>query len=392
MLEAWITSNWQKRGLLAWLLLPLSWLYTAITSIRRCLYRHSLWQQYAAPVPVVVVGNIYVGGTGKTPVILSLITALRERGWHPGLVSRGYGSISKNQPVCGQGLLDAQVFGDEPSMISHKTQVPVSVHPSRATACQALLQFDPSINVILSDDGLQHWQLQRDIEIIVQDERGCGNGFVLPAGPLREPKVRLTQVNAILTRSLPEQLSQPVPNTSVLQCRFAVQVQTFVHLQSGTTMDASTFASHLNHTPNRHKDSTVTHFAAPAVPVLAMAGIGVPERFFRDLRAHGIQPARSLPLPDHGAITAKWIAELPERTILMTEKDAARLIHTYSRPVDQPVPMAEIDLATTNPSGDRQLLCPNADPRIWIGVAATLWQNDSFFDWLDRQLHQLPRC
>jgi len=369
MWQTWISRQWQKRGVLAWVLLPLSLVYGLVCLVKKKLYQTGLLKSYQPPVPVVVVGNIYVGGTGKTPVILSLISGLRQRGWTPGLVSRGYGSGKKSSPATGAGHIDASQFGDETAMVSQKTGISVSVFHDRAAAVQHLLQFDPAVDIILSDDGLQHWKLGRDIELLVQDERRTGNGWLIPAGPLREPVSRLSDVDAILTRT-----TMPTPTDSSVgqnprQFQFAVTIQHFTHLQSGQTLDIDSFIEHISQ-PGRQATKHV----------LAMAGIGVPERFFNELRQLGVDPKRCIPLPDHGRIDPRWLASQSEDIILMTEKDAIKLIdHSQNAQTGKPSSLHE-----------GLLFDPVADPRIWVGVADAVWlNNNGILEWLDARLRDL---
>ena len=364
-------SQWQQRGLVSWVLRPMSWLYWLVVIIRESMFRFGFSKTFKPEIPVIVVGNIYVGGTGKTPVILSLIEALRARGWHPGLVSRGYGAQASRDPVCGRGSLDALRFGDEPAMIALKTGASIAVHPDRVRAVQALMVFDPEVDVVLSDDGLQHWRLGRDVELLVQDERGTGNGLVLPAGPLREPASRMNRVQAILTRRPVGELRATKADANVLRADFALKVDRFRHLQTGLEVGPGEFV-------RRISDSR---------GVLAVAGIGVPERFFSDLRSLGVTPSRTLALADHGHIDATWLSEQPEQTILITEKDAVKL-----RTTD---PSKHLNVkagsTTTNPVKPRsiKLGVADADERIWVGLANSHWDDEVFFDWLDALLRNL---
>lgn len=371
MRQAWMRSQWQQRGLISWVLRPVSWLYWLVVIIRESMFRFGFRKTLKPEIPVVVVGNIYVGGTGKTPVILSLFDALRARGWHPGLVSRGYGAQASRDPVCGRGSLDALRFGDEPAMIALKTGASIAVHPDRVRAVQALMVFDPEVDVVLSDDGLQHWRLGRDVELLVQDERGTGNGLVLPAGPLREPASRMNRVQGILTRRPVGELRATKADANVLRADFALKVDRFRHLQTGLEVCPGEFF-------RRISDSR---------GVLAVAGIGVPERFFSDLRSLGVTPSRTLALADHGHIDATWLSEQPEQTILITEKDAVKL-----RTTD---PSKHLNVkagsTTTNPvnPGSTKLGVADADERIWVGLANSHWADEVFFDWLDALLRNL---
>ena len=181
-----LTKTWQRRGWLAWLLWPLSWPYGLLVRIRRALYRLDWLTSERLPVPVVVVGNVVAGGAGKTPAVMALVQHLQARGIQVGVISRGYGRRSQE---CLEVFTDSAIdeVGDEPALIRRRTSAPVFVAAKRAQAGRALLDQHPQIQLIVCDDGLQHLQLQRDLEIGVFDDRGVGNGFLLPAGPLREP-------------------------------------------------------------------------------------------------------------------------------------------------------------------------------------------------------------
>ncbi len=184
-LEDLMLAIWSRRGVPSTLLLPLSWLYGRLSARRLRAGARTAWK---APVPVVVVGNILVGGTGKTPVTIAVCQALQARGWHPGIVSRGYGVTVGPEPRLSDAGGDAPRLGDEPALIHTATGAPVAVHPRRARAAATLLAAHPEVDVLIADDGLQHTALARDLELIVQDGRGVGNGRLLPAGPLREPR------------------------------------------------------------------------------------------------------------------------------------------------------------------------------------------------------------
>jgi len=330
--------HWQHDGWLATLLRPLSALTAWHVARRREQYQSGRRPVYRAPVPVVVIGNIYVGGTGKTPVVIATVQALRERGWTPGVISRGYGIRIGPQPRVGQGDLAPASYGDEPALIARATGAPVAVHPRRALAAQALLQRHPQVDVIVSDDGLQHLALARDVEIAVQDERGVGNGRLLPAGPLRESAARLDTVDAVITNRAP---GSPAPaGAGPRRADMRLEPDAARHLQSGARRPLADFA-----------DTS----AFPAVA--AAAGIGNPERYFATLRAAGVRPAPCLALPDHYDYRRSPFDAVTADAILITSKDAIKC-----RGLD--------------------------DPRLWeVPVQARL-SDPGLFDWLAARLRR----
>jgi tetraacyldisaccharide 4'-kinase len=296
-IEARLTQEWRRRGPVAWALTPLAAMFGAVTALRRAAYRTGWLKSVRVPVPVVVVGNVTVGGTGKTPTVIALIDALRSAGFTPGVVSRGYGAkVARPTPVSPQ--TPARVCGDEPLLIARRTRVPVWVSPDRVAAAQALVAAHRDVDVIVSDDGLQHYRLARDVELVVFDHRLGGNGFLLPAGPLREPLSRVrdaTLINNPFERALP-----PWPNT------FALQV-------------VPGDAWHLSNPTLRRP---LAQFANQRV--VAAAGIGAPERFFAMVRAAGLAP-HTLAFPDHHAFDTNPFADVTADAILVTEKDAVKL-------------------------------------------------------------------
>jgi len=289
-----LTDAWQHRGWLAWLLWPLSLLYGLLVRLRRALYREGWLTSERLPVPVIVVGNVVAGGAGKTPVVIALVQHLRARGFQVGVVSRGYGRRSQE---CLEVFVDSAVqdVGDEPVLIRRRTSAPVFVAASRAQAGRALLDEHPRIQLIVCDDGLQHTQLQRDLEIGVFDDRGVGNGFLLPAGPLREPWPRALDM-------LLHTGQQPA---------FADGFRASRQL-----------ASHAL----RADDSRVALADLVAgKPLLAVAAIAKPEAFFAMLRARGLPLAKTIALPDHADFSG-WASNADGAcTVLCTEKDAVKL-------------------------------------------------------------------
>lgn len=298
---------WQSKGLASTLLLPLSWLVRLVVLYKQKRYRALPDTRPAGVRPVVVVGNILVGGTGKTPVVIALVEALSARGWHPGVVSRGYGVELKSRPKVGQGQLDAAGFGDEPALIARSTGSPLAVHPSRVLAVQALVHAHPEVDVIIADDGLQHLALRRDIEIVVQDARGLGNGRILPAGPLREPASKLGDVDYLITNLVAGQPAPPVLAIPAHQLCMSLRPERVTHLASDLS---ATWPEWLA----RHATGTIA----------AVAAIGQPERFFSMLRAQGLKLDATIALPDHDPYSSSPFTALTADLILVTAKDAVK--------------------------------------------------------------------
>lgn len=281
---------WLHRGPAARLLFPLSLVYGALAALHRAAYAHDWRRRERLPVPVIVVGNVVAGGAGKTPVVLALLERLKARGLAAGVVSRGYGRAGSDC-VEVQATDDAARAGDEPLLLKRRSGVPVFVAARRADAGRALLQAYPATQVIVSDDGLQHHALARDLEICVFDARGTGNGWLLPAGPLREPWPR--PVDLVLR---PESLPQ-LGGYALVRTLAADAVRA-----DGTRCPLAQLA---------------------ARPVHALAGIATPEAFFAMLRDAGLALASTRALPDHHAFgTAD---ALPAGPLVCTEKDAVKL-------------------------------------------------------------------
>ena len=329
-LSQFIQRQWLKKGIWTMLLSPLSYLAKHIAQNKRHAFLQQSKPSFRAPVPVIVVGNIFVGGTGKTPLTIALVKALQELGYHPGIISRGYGAkIGKqaivvdlqHNPPARQQLL-AQSIGDEPSLLAQ--YAPIAVHPRRVKAAQALLNQVSSIDIIISDDGLQHYALARDIEIIVQDQRGIGNGYMLPAGPLREPPSRLESVDFIVTNynqrnnipihlldatRLTENAAKPHPR----QIAMYLALSEFENLSTGETCSIETFLQ-------RYATETI----------YAMAGIGNPQRFYQSLQALGITPQKTRDFADHYQFQADDLQDFHDGIVLMTSKDASKC-RTFAR-------------------------------------------------------------
>lgn len=295
-LETRITAAWQRRGALALLLRPAAWLFGALAAARRLAFRRGWKACRRLPVPVAIVGNLTVGGTGKTPTVIALVAALRAAGFTPGVISRGYGAHIDAPRSVEASSLAAEV-GDEPLLVARRCACPVFVAPDRFAAGTALLAAHPEVDVIVCDDGLQHYRLARDVELAVFDHRLGGNGLLLPAGPLREPLSRRRDANLIN-----DPFGQPLPDWP----------HTYrLHLETGAAWQLLTPTERRALADFAHQD------------VLAAAGIGAPERFFATLRGAGLAP-RTLALPDHYDYADDPFAEDPATAILVTEKDAVK--------------------------------------------------------------------
>jgi tetraacyldisaccharide 4'-kinase len=290
---------WLRRGLRASLLTPLALIHGGLASVRQALYAVGILRTYRVRVPVIVVGGVFVGGTGKTPTLEALVLELRARGLKPGIISRGYGADGETCPVFPTS--SAAQVGDEPVLLARRTGAPVWIGRRRAQAARALVQAHPEVDVILSDDGLQHLALHRDAELAVVDSRGFGNGLLIPAGPLRESPGRLNRVTAVVLRGRPPLLGVTRP-----QFALTLGIQAFRHLSTGESMDPAAFRARF-----------------PAIT--AAAGIGFPAQFRASLAELGLQ-ASGLPqeLPDHFDWGHMDWAGGMTGPIVITEKDAVK--------------------------------------------------------------------
>jgi tetraacyldisaccharide 4'-kinase len=290
--QSWLNRIWYDRPAPPWWLRPLSLTYGAVAGSRRYLYAKHWRKSTRISSPVVVVGNLSVGGTGKTPLVCWLVARLIDRGFKPGVVTRGYGGSAGNARLI-DSFDDPHRVGDESILLARRTGAPVAIGRNRPAASQLLV--NAGCNVVVSDDGLQHYALVRDCEIVVIDgDRRFGNGWLLPAGPMRESKARLAAADAIVVNGgralLDGALSMRLEAKSVLS------------LIGGVVRALDEFAGRSVH---------------------AVAGIGNPERFFNMLRAHGIEVVGH-PLPDHAHLRAADISFADDRPVLMTEKDAVK--------------------------------------------------------------------
>lgn len=369
---------WSGKGITSTLLLPLSWLTGLAVARKRRRYRQNPNLTYRGPLPVVVVGNLFVGGTGKTPVVIAIVQALQAHGWRPGVISRGYGVPASDTPRHGQGQLDPARFGDEPALIARETGVPVAVHPARVQALRVLETHYPDVDVVVSDDGLQHLALGRNVEIVVQDGRGCGNGRLLPAGPLREPPTRLAEVDFLITQqdappaqdagqaealdaasfpngNLPpgapgERKADAAPSGTVpashagpLRIGMALVPDTLTQLTSGSVLSMHDWKA-------QHAQATVS----------AVAGIGNPQRFFDMLQRAGVPLAQAVAMADHDDYSQPPFGQLPQGPILITPKDAVKCAQWL-------------------------------DDRLWVVQPRTLFTDAHWLDRLEERLRQACR-
>ena len=282
-----------SKSLFPLLLFPLSAIFFLIFFIRKYLYQFNFLKSFKLNVPVIVIGNITLGGTGKTPLIIHFAKELKKNGYHPGIVSRGYGARLISATEVNQKS-DIDEVGDEPILIQKHTHMPVFVSKDRVMAAKALIKKYKKTDVILSDDGIQHYRLRRDVEVLVIDgTRRFGNGYLLPAGPLREPKYKLNDVDAIVCNH------KKVIDGSYLmkyESKFLVNLKTKQKIPL-----------------NKVRLSNIH----------AIAGIGNPDRFFNDLKSFGLL-FNSSAYQDHYRFTKKDFKAMGGKNIIMTEKDAVK--------------------------------------------------------------------
>ena len=291
LLKAWFTRGW-----LACLLWPVAQIYGLLVRLRRALYERGVFPSRRFDVPVIVVGNVVAGGAGKTPLVIALARHLQAQGLLVGVVSRGYGRRGhENLEVRPDTSVDES--GDEPALIQRATGAPVFVARRRIDALHSLLTAYPATAVVVCDDGLQHYALQRDIEIAVFDDHGVGNGWLLPAGPLREP--------------WPERQRQGVD--LVLHTGQKPAFEGFTSCRQLADHVVAADGSQVALTDLRHR------------PLMALAGIASPEGFFAMLRSRGLTLEKTVSLPDHHAFKNEELAAYAGWTVLCTEKDAIKL-------------------------------------------------------------------
>jgi tetraacyldisaccharide 4'-kinase len=316
--ENFVQKIWYGESLLYLLLLPLTWLYTTVVAGRRYLYTAGIFSSETMPVPVIIVGNMTVGGTGKTPLAIWLVTQLKEKGFQPGIVSRGYRGKVGSIPVKATPESDPDIVGDEAVLMAKRGNCPVVVHPDRVAAAHRLIEL--GADVIVADDGLQHFRLARDFEIVVIDgTRGFGNGQLLPAGPLREPTSRLKTVDEVLVQQYSDDKAEYLRRAADWHpAKFDLIATSISKLDDSNVMQMEMFAGKTVH---------------------AVAGIGNPERFFRLLESHDMKVIRH-PLADHAEIMQGDLTFDDDLDVVMTEKDAVKCMswldtsHCWYVPVD----------------------------------------------------------
>lgn len=310
----WYEGRWYQ-----WLLLPLTILFYLVSALRRQLFRCGIKTTTTLPVPVIIVGNLSVGGNGKTPLVVALCEYLTRAGYKVGVVSRGYGAGIREFPHQLSTDDTAEQVGDEPLLIARRTGVPVVIDPVRPRAAQLLVA--QNCDVIISDDGLQHYALGRDIECVVTDRRLFGNGKLLPMGPLREGLWRLASVDFLIVNQAQNPLPLPEGCEGPITCSMQLQPGQLVNVLDPAQQRA---ISDLETEPQ----------------VTAIAGIGDPPRFFNQLRAMGVKLDHCRALADHHAIGQQ---DIPSGCVIMTEKDAVKAVacahqNCWYQPVDALLP------------------------------------------------------
>ena len=320
---------WSDQGIVSTALLPASWLFGAIAALRRNLFSRGVLGTHRLPVPVVVVGNLVAGGAGKTPTTMAVIDILRRAGYTPGIVSRGYGRSGTS--ICAvDDRSDAAHVGDEPLLLHRRTRAPTFVGRDRVAAAHALLHAAPQVDVVVSDDGLQHLRLERDVEVLVFDERGTGNGRLLPAGPLREALPPAAGGRQIV---LYNATSPTTPRAGFLAARSLSGISALAAWWRGEPPAPETLES------LRGRD------------LLAVAGLARPSRFFEMLRAAGLT-IRELPLEDHHDFAQlPWPSSTAD--VIVTEKDAVKL--APQRPTNARIWVAALDFSPEAAFGARLL-------------------------------------
>ena len=359
-IETTMTRAWQRQAAWLWLLLPVSWLYGFITLLRRQAYKVGLFAGYRAPIPVLVIGNITVGGSGKTPLIITLVNHLQKQGIKVGIISRGYGGDSSQMPALVRADSLPSIVGDEPSLIVNMTGAAMAVCPNRKQAITTLLNAYPDLQLIIADDGLQHYALQRDIEWIVVDaSRGFGNQQLLPTGFLREPISRLQGANVVY--------HEKADMTATDDNNQAQSTRLTMHLQAEKLQPLWSSTAEL--------DSSIVTEAKMPVPnsrVHAVSGIGYPQRFFDTLASLGFDVIGH-PYPDHYDFSLDELLQYTEQPIIVTSKDAVKIRALL------------IDATSRQPLSEEYQELAN---RLWV-LPVTAVLSDSCYGSLQQQLKAL---
>ena len=361
-IETTMTRAWQRQAAWLWLLLPVSWLYGFITVLRRQAYKIGLLASYRPPIPVMVIGNITVGGSGKTPLIIELVTHLQKQGIKVGVISRGYGGDSSQMPALVHADSLPSVVGDEPSLIVNMTGTAMAVCPNREQAITTLLKAYPGLQLIIADDGLQHYALQRDIEWIVVDaSRGFGNQQLLPTGFLRESMSRLQGANVVYH----EKVEMVATDNNQAQSN-----RLTMHLKADKLQLLWSSAAEID-----GLNVTEEKMPMPPMPnsrVHAVSGIGYPQRFFDTLLSLGFDVIGHA-YPDHYDFSLSELLQYTEQPIIVTSKDAVKIKALL------------IDATSGQPlSQEYQELVS----RIWV-LPVTAVLSDSCYDSLQQQLKAL---
>ncbi|WP_394211690.1 tetraacyldisaccharide 4'-kinase [Psychrobacter piscatorii] len=357
-IETTVTNAWQRKAAWLWLLLPISWLYGLITLLRRHAYKVGLLSSYRAPIPVMVIGNISVGGSGKTPLIIALVNYLQKRGIKVGVISRGYGGDTSQMPALVTTTSSPNVVGDEPCLIVHMTGVAMAVSPNRQQAITTLLDAEPDLQLVIADDGLQHYALKRDIEWIVVDaERGFGNEQLLPTGFLREPMSRLEGAHVIYHEK-PNTDSTKSSNQPQSSERLTMRLQADELQRIWSPQSSIKQIDNVVPTSN-----SIVH---------AVSGIGYPQRFFNTLESLGFEVIGH-PYPDHYDFNLAELLQYSDYPIVVTSKDAVKIKALLS------------DYTAEQASSDEYAQLVS---RLWV-LPVTAVLSDNCYDNLNQQLKAL---
>lgn len=379
-METTITRAWQRQALWLWLLLPVSCLYGLLIKLRRQAYKSGLFASYRPPVALMVIGNISVGGSGKTPLIISLVSYLQQQGVQVAVISRGYGGDSRQMPALVTANSLPSDVGDEPCLIVNMTGVAMAVCPNRQQAVELLLEAYPTLQLIIADDGLQHYALQRDIEWIVVDAaRGFGNQQLLPTGFLREPIARLKEATVIYHQKPDE----PSINDDKSQSKHLTMQLQPNSLQPLFAEDA--FNKNAAKNNNKSAANPTNYDSQQACEVTAVApiagdtvhavsGIGYPQRFFTSLESLGFSVIAH-PYPDHHNFSLDELLQYQQQPIVVTSKDAVKIRALLAALIaDQSAPASALKVAYQSLAS-----------RLWV-LPVTALLSDNCYQTLQQQL------